>query len=201
MLCSGSWSDVIEKSSSLAAIPRDYQAGPECIPNNKTTISDLATSSIYKKTVGKRDAMLSGGCNTYNKESTEISFSNMIWKSDKASISREYHLESNNNNKNVKTNSNNKSSSSSNGILTLTSNANHQSNHNYNNQTSVSAQVAQGAPDHRHLLSGKYKQYLRSQRMHPYSMLSNSIAGAVVTDYPQLGTASTLFQQVSCYNV
>lgn len=203
LLCTGRWGDVIEKTSSMAAIPRDYQSGPECIPNIKTNISNQTTANMYRNTVGKRDAMLSGGCNMYNGDNTatEISQATAMWKADKASIPREYQLESNNNANKVVSNSKS-SSSNNNNMLSSTSSSNHQNNHNYNTHNSLSAQVAQAAQDQRHLLSGKYKQYLRSQRMHPYSMLPSGMTTAAGgSAFPQLGATPTMFQQVSCFNV
>lgn len=203
LLCTGRWGDVIEKTSSMAAIPRDYQSGPECIPNIKTNVTNQTTANMYRNTVGKRDAMLSGGCNMYNSDNTapEITHATAMWKPEKASVPREYQLESNNNTNKIVSNS--KSSSSNNNILSSTSSSNLQNNHNYtNNHNSLSAQVAQAAQDQRHLLSGKYKQYLRSQRMHPYSMLPSGMTAASATGaYPQLGATPTMFQQISCFNV
>uniref|UniRef100_A0A336KKZ3 CSON011757 protein n=1 Tax=Culicoides sonorensis TaxID=179676 RepID=A0A336KKZ3_CULSO len=196
LICTGRWYDTIEKTSSMAAIPRDFQSGPECIPNIESNISNQTTNS-YRNSVGKRDAMLSAGCNIYGSESTaaEITLATSLWKPEKVSIGREYQFEPNNNlHKNVL---HSKSSSSiNNNVVSSSIISNNQNNYNFNNHNSLSTHTSQ---DQRHLLSGKYKQYLRSQRMHPYSILpSMTTAG---TAFPQLGQTPGMFQQVSCFNV
>lgn len=193
LLCPGKWGDVIEKTSSMAAIPRDYQSGPECIPSVKSNIA-MTTNNVYRNTVGKRDAMLSGGCNVYNSENTttEVSQGTAMWNSEKTSAPRKYQLDSNNNSNKVV--SNGKPNSTNNLILSSSTSSNLQNNHNYNS--------AQAAQDQRHILSGKYKQYLRSQRMHPYSMLPSGLTTAVAESaFSQLGATPSMFQQVSCFNV
>ncbi|KAG4075506.1 hypothetical protein HA402_003331 [Bradysia odoriphaga] len=50
--------------------------------------------------------------------------------------------------------------------------------------------------DDKHILSGKYRQYLRSHRLHPY------MTGSTGSTFPQLTTSTfPQMQQVSCYNV
>lgn len=198
LLCTGRWGDVIEKTSSMAAIPRDYQSGPECIPSVQTKLENQNTANnMYRNTVGKRDAMLSGGCNMYNSENTaeEVSQASNMWNNEKTSAQRKYQLDSNTNLNKVMSNS--KLSSSNNNVLSATASSNFQNNHTYNSHSS-----AQAAQDQRHILSGKYKQYLRSQRMHPYSILPSGLTTvAAESAFSQLGAAPSMFQQVSCFNV
>lgn len=72
-------------------------------------------------------------------------------------------------------------------------NNNNNNSHNHNNNNN------NNRDDKLHALNGKYRQYLRSQRIHPY-LMSTGGGGAA---FPQLHSA-TAFQQmqpVSCYNV
>uniref|UniRef100_A0A034V830 Centrosomal and chromosomal factor n=1 Tax=Bactrocera dorsalis TaxID=27457 RepID=A0A034V830_BACDO len=58
-------------------------------------------------------------------------------------------------------------------------------------------------------LSGKYRQYLRSQRMHPYLSATTTNVAAVAAaanlgqTFPQFAATPTFqhLQQISCYNV
>ncbi|XP_055616008.1 centrosomal and chromosomal factor [Toxorhynchites rutilus septentrionalis] len=222
----------IEKTS-MAAVPRDFQAGPESLPikanasllaggnTSQTTGSNnnyQPSATMYRNpsVVGKRDAMLSGGCgvysnssnnnnnnNTTNNNSTELGLTaSGLWdpaalleKSPMAAIPRDYqagpeHLACS------------KMGAAGSGMLTsghslmrtTAINNNHHSNSN-NNSSSGGGGVY---PSDKGLFVGKYRQHQRpSHRLHPY-MMTSSMGGS----FPPLMTpAFPQMQQVSCYNV
>ncbi|XP_059613408.1 centrosomal and chromosomal factor [Phlebotomus argentipes] len=116
---------------------------------------NMTGQSMYSKPVGKRDAMLSGGCGIYS--STNNDSHSARWEPERspmAAIPRDY-------------------------------------------QAGPDATPAVPRDD-KHILSGKYRQYLRAHRLHPYMMAT----GSVSSSFPQL-TASAFpqMQQVTCYNV
>lgn len=114
---------------------------------------NITGQSMYSKPVGKRDAMLSGGCGLYSNSSEVVTTGR--WEPERspmAAVPRDY-----------------QAGPDATPILTR---------------------------DDKHILSGKYRQYLRAHRLHPYMM-----AGSV-SSFPQLtSTAFPQMQQVSCYNV
>lgn len=132
---------------------------------------NVTGQSMYSKPIGKRDAMLSGGgCGVYS-----------------------------NNNNNTTLNNNNISNSSDYRV----------GNVRWEPERSPMAAIPrdyQAGPDamplisnrdDKHILSGKYRQYLRSHRLHPYAM-----TGTTGSTFPQLTTSTfPQMQQVSCYNV
>ncbi|GAB0097576.1 Centrosomal and chromosomal factor [Sergentomyia squamirostris] len=119
---------------------------------------NMTGQSMYSKPVGKRDAMLSGGCGMYSQTNDTLSASGR-WEPERspmAAIPRDY-------------------------------------------QAGPDATpVIAPRNDDKHILSGKYRQYLRAHRLHPYMMAT----GSVSSTFPQL-TASAFpqMQQVTCYNV
>jgi hypothetical protein len=262
----GRWD--IEKTS-MAAIPRDYQAGPESIPQSHHQINQsqqqqhknhsTSAVSMYhnQNIVGKRDAMLSGGCSIYNSSNsnpnTDISsLASGLWdqieKSPMATIPSNYQAGPdsipNNLNSSCKKQTividNSYENSTSNSTNTANKSINNTGNNNNNNNNNSSNNHRQSGTTYLHqhmhqqqtllhepklnnnsqnnnLLSGKYKQYLRSHRIHPYLMSGNiltssssaSSAGiltaqnySVANQFPHLnGAAFSQIQQVSCYNV
>lgn len=140
--------------------------------------------SMYSKPVGKRDAMLSGGCSIYNAPTNP---------------------NTNTNNSNNTTNNNNNNSNS----LGTNGNVSRLCSGRWEPERSPMAAVPrdyQAGPDttpisirdDKYVLNGKYRQFLRSQRLHPYLMAS----GTATPSFPQLtSTAFQQMQQVSCYNV
>lgn len=137
--------------------------------NSGLTMSNVG-QSMYSKPIGKRDPMLSGGgCGVYS-----------------------------NNNNNTTLNNNNISNTSDFRV----------SNVRWEPERSPMAAIPrdyQAGPDamplisnrdDKHILSGKYRQYLRSHRLHPY------MTGTTGSTFPQLTTSTfPQMQQVSCYNV
>ncbi|XP_063704484.1 centrosomal and chromosomal factor [Culicoides brevitarsis] len=188
LLSTGQWGENIEKTSSMAAIPRDYQSGPECIPIviKPNTVKQVQHINIYRNSVGKRDAMLSG---VYSGESTstEISPTDVMWKTNKP---RKFLSKTDTSVNKIM--SNNKTSSSTKNTCSSI-----QSNQIYNIHRSSTTNQ-----DQRNILSGKYKQYLRSQRLHPYSLLPDALT-AVTSEsaFPQINSTPSMFQQISCFNV
>lgn len=130
---------------------------------------NVTGQSMYSKPIGKRDAMLSGGgCGVYSNNnnttlnnnnisnSSDFRVSNVRWEPERspmAAIPRDY-------------------------------------------QAGPDAMPLISNRDDKHILSGKYRQYLRSHRLHPY------MTGSTGSTFPQLTTtAFPQMQQVSCYNV
>ncbi|CAO1424214.1 unnamed protein product [Diamesa tonsa] len=185
----GRWD--IEKAS-MAAIPRDYQAGPESLPaqqhqhhqhlhqqqpsktSSNNSSGNVTPSNLYRgASVGlKRDAMLSGGCLYSNSSnpSTDISTSGLwepIEKSPMATIPSNYQA----------------------GPDSIPNNHSSNSNSNNNNNLSI-----------------KYRQYRQSHRMHPYMMAAAANMSQPALNngsgyFPQLSGPFPQIQQVSCYNV
>ncbi|XP_055614013.1 centrosomal and chromosomal factor-like [Uranotaenia lowii] len=233
----------IEKTS-MAAVPRDFQAGPESLPikanaslltsgNSSQTVNSNNTSyqpsaSMYRNpsVVGKRDAMLSGGCGVYSSSrnnnnnntinnNTELGLTaGSLWdpaalleKSPMAAIPRDYqagpeHMVA----------CGGKMSAAGNGMLTsaghslmrsgshlssaTSGSSNTSSSGNSNNNNSSSSS---GYQSDKSLFAGKYRQHQRtSHRLHPYMMVAGSMGGS----FPPLMTPTfPQMQQVSCYNV
>lgn len=130
---------------------------------------NVTGQSMYSKPIGKRDAMLSGGgCGVYSNNnnnstlnnnisnSSDFRVSNVRWEPERspmAAIPRDY-------------------------------------------QAGPDAMPLISNRDDKHILSGKYRQYLRSHRLHPY------MTGSTGSTFPQLTTSTfPQMQQVSCYNV
>ncbi|XP_062564903.1 centrosomal and chromosomal factor-like [Armigeres subalbatus] len=235
----------IEKTS-MAAVPRDFQAGPESLPikanasllaaaaissqtapmssNNNNNNSYQPSATMYRNpsVVGKRDAMLSGGCAVYsnnsnnnnnlrnNNNGTELggsgSGSGSLWdstaalleKSPMATIPRDYqagpeHMACS------------KMSAVANGMLGATASGHSlmrsgatgntsASSYHHNHHHHQSSSSAEKAA----LFAGKYRQHQRaSHRLHPY-MMTSSMGGSFP---PLMGPAFPQMQQVSCYNV
>lgn len=217
----------IEKAS-MAAIPRDYQAGPESIPQqqqmshlnhhqqahkNMSSSAAVAAAPIYRNPnnnqnlVGKRDAMLSGGCSIYSNSSsnsnpsTDISsLSAGLWdqteKSPMATIPSNYQAGPDSIPNNLNSNSNCKKQ------RIEMENNNHTQQHT---QQQIHHQHITNNNNNSNLISGKYKEYLRSHRIHPYMMGAASVSAqsySAASQYPRLnGAAFPQIQQVSCYNV
>lgn len=119
---------------------------------------NMTGQSMYSKPVGKRDAMLSGGCGMYS-TATSDTLTSGRWEPERspmAAIPRDF-------------------------------------------QAGPDATpVIAPRNDDKHIYGGKYRQYMRAHRLHPYMMAT----GSVSSSFPQL-TASAFpqMQQVTCYNV
>lgn len=130
---------------------------------------NVTGQSMYSKPIGKRDAMLSGGAvysnnnnttlnnnNIPNSSASDFRAGNVRWEPERsplAAIPRDY-------------------------------------------QAGPDAMPIISNRDEKHILSGKYRQYLRSHRLHPY------MTGSTSSTFPQLTTSTfPQMQQVSCYNV
>lgn len=228
----------IEKTS-MAAVPRDFQAGPESLPmktnasllannggannNNvpQTAISSNHANNNYQPSaamyrnpsvVGKRDAMLSGGCGVYsnssnnnntnirNNNNTELTAaavaaagasglwdsSALLEKSPMAAIPRDYQA-------GPEHMACSKMAASGGHSLMRTSSSSSNANSGYHSTASDKSAAATAA-----LFAGKYRSHQRnSHRLHPY-MMTSSMGGS----FPPLMTpAFPQMQQVSCYNV
>lgn len=155
----GSGSGICNSSSGLTMSNVGIQQG---------TVN-VTGQSMYSKPIGKRDAMLSGGgCGVYSNNnnttlnnnnisnSSDFRVSNVRWEPERspmAAIPRDY-------------------------------------------QAGPDAMPLISNRDDKHILSGKYRQYLRSHRLHPY------MTGSTGSTFPQLTTSTfPQMQQVSCYNV
>ncbi|XP_055543528.1 centrosomal and chromosomal factor-like [Wyeomyia smithii] len=217
----------VEKTS-MAAVPRDFQAGPESLPikvnasllasgnssqtasSNNNNYQPSATMYRNPSVVGKRDAMLSGGCGVYSNSSnnnnnntsinnsTELGLStNGLWdsaalleKSPMATIPRDYqagpdHM------------SCGKMVGAGSAMLTsghaLLRSSNHHTSSSSNSINSSSSYQSEKVA-----LFGKYRQHQRtSHRLHPY-MMTGSMGGSFP---PLMAPAFPQMQQVSCYNV
>lgn len=232
----------IEKTS-MAAVPRDFQAGPESLPiktnasllannggannNNsngsQTAISSNHTNNNYQPSaamyrnpsvVGKRDAMLSGGCGVYsnssnnnnnnirNNNNTELTAaavaaagvsglwdsSALLEKSPMAAIPRDYQS-------GPEHMACSKMAAASGGhSLMRTSSSSSNASSGYHSTSASDKSAAAAAA----LFAGKYRSHQRaSHRLHPYMMTSSMGAS-----FPPLMTpAFPQMQQVSCYNV
>lgn len=150
--------------------------------------------SMYSKPVGKRDAMLSGACSIYNTSATVAAAS--------------------------ATNSNNHAA-----IMAAPMGDLRMCAGRWEPERSPMAAIPrdyQAGPDatpitsihddKSYMLNGKYRQFLRSQRLHPYLMasgtsLTHGAANATSNthnsmSFPQLtSSAFQQMQQISCYNV
>lgn len=237
----------IEKTS-MAAVPRDFQAGPESLPI-KANASLLATAAVSSQTaaastnnnnnnnsyqpsatmyrnpsvVGKRDAMLSGGCGVYSNSSnnnnnlrnnnnvTELGGSGgggSLWdstaalleKSPMATIPRDYqagpeHMACS------------KMSAGAGGMLGATASGHSLMRSGASGNTAAASsyhhnhhhhQSSTSAAEKAALFAGKYRQHQRaSHRLHPY-MMTSSMGGSFP---PLMAPAFPQMQQVSCYNV
>uniref|UniRef100_A0A7G3AM10 Uncharacterized protein n=1 Tax=Lutzomyia longipalpis TaxID=7200 RepID=A0A7G3AM10_LUTLO len=162
-----------QQTSQQQQQPQVQNGGAATSWNHMTTVASTASmsglvgipgsvnmtgQSMYSKPVGKRDAMLSGGCGMYS-SATNDNLTSGRWEPERspmAAIPRDY-------------------------------------------QAGPDATpVIAPRNDDKHILSGKYRQYLRAHRLHPYMMAT----GSVSSSFPQL-TASAFpqMQQVTCYNV
>lgn len=241
----------IEKTS-MAAVPRDFQAGPESLPIKSTNASLLAAAAVSSQAavssnannnngnsyqpsatmyrnpsvVGKRDAMLSGGCGVYsnssnnnnnnnlrNNNNTELGLtgsgggSGSLWdstaalleKSPMATIPRDYQA-------GPEHMACSKMSAGVGSMLAASS--------GHSLMRSGGAGVNGSSYQHHHhlhhhhqsssasekaaLFAGKYRQHQRaSHRLHPY-MMTSSMGGSFP---PLMAPAFPQMQQVSCYNV
>lgn len=238
----------IEKTS-MAAVPRDFQAGPESLPiktnasllaaaavssqaavssnNNNNNNSYQPSATMYRNpsVVGKRDAMLSGGCGVYSNSSNNNNNSNLR----------------NNNNNNNNTELGLTGSGAGGGSLWDSTAAllekspmatiprEYQAGPEHMACSKMSAGVGSmlaasghslmrsgaggnGSSYHHHhlhhhqssasekaaLFAGKYRQHQRAtHRLHPY-MMTSSMGGSFP---PLMAPAFPQMQQVSCYNV
>jgi hypothetical protein len=195
------------EKTSMAAIPRDYNAAiPEIMSGathqqqhsgNNSKHSNNNHSMYRSGLVGKRDAMLSGGCNNNNNTpatgGTQHNNQNYInlsagglWETDKsfmAAIPRDFQA----------------------AIPTPPATNTHRST------TGHSLRGGGGATYLHEDKNNKYRQYLRSQRAHPYMMTTSGIGSTSSTSrsstaYTHMTPASNyptmqMHQQVSCYNV
>lgn len=214
----GRWD--MEKAS-MAAIPRDYQAGPESLPpaiQQQQPQAHKASAMYRTNQVGKRDAMLSGGsCTMYNSNTTNTDISTSgLWdpieKSPMATIPSNYQA-------GPDSIPNTHSSSSQSKPAMVSSNSSNM-NRRASGATTLSYhhhQPLQQAPQQEQLIhhqlasdklnvGGKYRQYLRSHRLHPYMMTGNMPGVAqsmsAASQFPHLnGNVFPQIQQVSCYNV
>lgn len=214
----GRWD--MEKAS-MAAIPRDFQAGPESLPPAIQQPQAHKASAMYRTTqVGKRDAMLSGGsCTMYNSNTnTDISsLASGLWdpieKSPMATIPSNYQagpdsIPNNHSSNSVSSKPTMVNSNSSN----LNRRASGATTLSYHHQQPLQQPPQQQQLIHHQLasdklnVSGKYRQYLRSHRLHPYMMTGNMPGVAqsmsAASQFPHLnGNVFPQIQQVSCYNV
>ncbi|XP_037922538.1 centrosomal and chromosomal factor [Hermetia illucens] len=186
---SSSWDQIAAAAAVATSMPA--AAGIVGLPAAVT----MTGQSMYSKPVGKRDAMLSGGCGVYSSATLHNSHTSHSTSGPNAALST-------NNNSHACINNNNLSNCAA--EVTL-------SNLRWDlPDRSPMATVPsnyQAGPDStptimrddKHTLSEKYRrQYLRSHRLHPYMMT----AGAVGSTFPQLtATAFPQMQQVSCFNV
>lgn len=222
----------IEKTS-MAAVPRDFQAGPESLPikanasllvsgagsqtasSNTNNYQPSATMYRNPSVVGKRDAMLSGGCgvysnssnnnnnnNTSNNNNTELGLTaSGLWdsaalleKSPMAAIPRDYqagpeHMACSKMGGGAA--SAMLAATSGHALMRTSAAGSHHSSSSGNNGSGYQSDKAA-------LFPGKYRQHQRaSHRLHPY-MMTSSMGGS----FPPLMTpAFPQMQQVSCYNV
>jgi hypothetical protein len=145
------------------------------VPTSDTSMNSLAGipgPSIYSKPVGTRDAMLSGGCGLYSNNLDSCLTTSGRWETHRSPTivkPREYPSEP--------------------GEAIVPSVA-------ATSTISVSSQQLHHRDD-KYILSGKYRQYIRQHRLHPYIM------SGPVSSFPHQLTASgfSQMQQVSCYNV
>lgn len=233
----------IEKTS-MAAVPRDFQAGPESLPiktnasllaaaavssqvavssnNNNNSYQPSATMYRNPSVVGKRDAMLSGGCGVYSNSSNNNNNNNLrnnnnntelgltgsgggggsLWdstaalleKSPMATIPRDYQAGPEHMAcSKMSAGVGSMLASSGHSLMRSGAGGNGSSYHHHHLHHHQSSASEKAA-----LFAGKFRQHQRpTHRLHPY-MMTSSMGGSFP---PLMAPAFPQMQQVSCYNV